>query len=104
MHYRARVPESPEFDWQMYERFRIDFVDDFSEEVTELVSEYLGPGIEAYVTAEPGSFELWVMIAVAGHMVYGVYKVIGEYPQFREGLLRLISDMEQLYRSALLMA
>jgi hypothetical protein len=101
MHYRVSTLESFEADEQMYQRFRFEKADDFSEEVTELVREYLGPGFVVYVTAKPGSLEMWLTIAVAGGAVYKVYKAIGEYPQFREGLIRLISDMERFVWSSL---
>jgi hypothetical protein len=101
LHYRVSVPESPEIDADMYNIFRAEHLAAFSEDVSELVVEYLGPGFDAYVSANRGSLELLMTVAVGGGALYRGYKAVGEYPQFREGLIRLISDMERFIESTL---
>ena len=89
----------PVGDADPYDLFGATFVDYFDENVTELVSQDLGTGFDVHVAVNRGSLELWVTIAVAGGTAYKFYKAIGEYPQFREGLIRLISDVERFVRA-----
>ncbi len=100
MHYRAAILGDPERDADPYNVYlETNRAERVYHEAALRVQRTIGPGFDIRINAAPsGSLELGVEIVASG---YAAYKAIGDYTQFREDLLRLISDMQRYLQGRL---
>jgi hypothetical protein len=99
VHYRAAIPGDPEGDATLYNVYlEMDRAARVYHEAALRVQRTIGPGFDIRINAPSGSLELGVEIVASG---YASYKAIGEYPHFREDLLRLISDTQRYLQGRL---
>jgi hypothetical protein len=100
VHYRAAIPGDPEGEATLYNMYlEINRAERVYHEAALRVRRTIGPGFDIRINAAPsGSLELRVEIVASG---YAAYKATGQYPQFREDLLRLISDIQRYLQGTL---
>jgi hypothetical protein len=100
VHYRAAIPSDPEGEATLYNMYlEINRAERVYHEAALRVRRTIGPGFDIRINAAPsGSLELRVEIVASG---YAAYKATGQYPQFREDLLRLISDIQRYLQGTL---
>jgi hypothetical protein len=100
VHYSAAIPGDPEGEATLYNMYlEINRAERVYYEAALRVRRTIGPEFDIRINAAPnGSLELRVEIVASG---YAAYKATGQYPQFREDLLRLISDIQRYLQGTL---
>jgi hypothetical protein len=100
VHYSAAIPGDPEGEATLYNMYlEINRAERVYHEAALRVRRTIGPEFDIRINAAPnGSLELRVEIVASG---YAAYKATGQYPQFREDLLRLISDIQRYLQGTL---
>lgn len=83
-----------EVDAAQFERLSVE-IDAVAARVT---GEIYGPSVEVDVVIEAGS--LLITITVIGSILWGTYDAISKYPDFKEGLGKLVKDAQR-YGSAI---